>query len=1137
MSKRISWLVFFCLIFCPAVGLAYTYTGDTDGDGMLETISTTGGSTQGGVMITEEGQTNPRTRYSLLAPLNHEIYPWVNQDAIKDIRVKIIQDINGDGAAELIGTFYYSTNHFNYSSSEAIYAVFVIDDKARREYVFILSNPGYYDRRVTSISDEFLVDDLNGDGKKEIIGAYWSSDYTPFASTKVLGKKGCVYVIDLVTGQNSVYDMSPQLSEETPHPNAFTLADLDGNGTKEIFGTFRFLNTSSSSRYGVFVVNQKDKSCYVSTLSGRSTSTTSYEAYEIYKSEINKPFMTDDLDGNGIKEIFGTFRYGSTDSGDSKYAVYVINYSEKQDYVYSFSPQVAFDISGTGTIPKPLTVTDTNGDGKKEIAGVYCYGYGTASVSYAKKFGVFVIDHFQREDFTYTTFFTSTGTGNVAYSFAPVLQVMNADEALGNELFGVIYIFGAEAVFVVDHKKEKAMAYPLGGAIDIPEDKIITSANFNSTQNNEIVGIFKANSSGLKKLFVIDHTVYPSPDSSLVFSLGINNNNDITIWDLLDCKDAPGNEIIGWYTDNGPKRIFVIASTDNNYSNLSYAIDNLAGSPIVAVGDYDPVPNNEICVVKTDGSYGLISAAYGNTYSMIKGYQPIATSCLAYQLAHNSGGGTPSSLDSDGDGVIDEVDAFPYNGSESRDSDGDGVGDNLDFAPGNPYEWQDSDGNGVGDNFDPKGPGRLTDADVDGLPDGVETGCTSRSDADSDDDGLLDGREDANLNGKVDPGETDPCLADTDNDGLPDGLELGVGLAVSTDTNPAVFIADQDTTTRTNPLNADTDGDGVTDGMEDKNHNGRVDSGETDPNVAETPIAAKYLTQFYFYHTDYMGTPLAITDETGERVWSAEYFPFGEIFAVDSSIENNRRFVGNELDAETSLGNFKARFLDYGLGRFLSTDPIRPVDPRIGKINERMLSDPQRLNLYAYALNDPINLTDSFGLWAGTDDAIFIVGGAIVGVLGRGVGDILTMKRSTLEDYAGSAVGGATAGETLLYTANPFLAGAAGGLAGNLTTQGLNNHYGKQCGIDFISATVDTAFGTATGFIPGKPRISGINAGRGSDLQVFRQIVTRAANGTVKNISPVTAAKMGRGAFYEYASGQGAAAGALGSTLYGKSSQ
>ena len=112
--------------------------------------------------------------------------------------------------------------------------------------------------------------------------------------------------------------------------------------------------------------------------------------------------------------------------------------------------------------------------------------------------------------------------------------------------------------------------------------------------------------------------------------------------------------------------------------------------------------------------------------------------------------------------------------------------------------------------------------------------CTDPNDADTDDDGIPDEEEDANGNGIVDAGETNPCLADTDGDGIQDGTESGVTVGTA-DTNPAVFVPDLDPATTTNPLLADSDGDGILDGLEDSNQNGRVDAGESDPN---TPDAA-----------------------------------------------------------------------------------------------------------------------------------------------------------------------------------------------------------------------------------------------------------------------------------------------------------
>lgn len=139
------------------------------------------------------------------------------------------------------------------------------------------------------------------------------------------------------------------------------------------------------------------------------------------------------------------------------------------------------------------------------------------------------------------------------------------------------------------------------------------------------------------------------------------------------------------------------------------------------------------------------------------------------------------------------------------------------------------------------------DPDGDGLSNLLEWNLdTHPKDIDSDDDGLMDGAEDKNKNGQVDPTETNPAKFDTDGDGLSDGQELGlkVGMAPRGSeiaaTDMAVFKADADPNTRTDPLKVDSDGDGIPDAVpeeakangqegEDKNRNGRVDPDETNP--------------------------------------------------------------------------------------------------------------------------------------------------------------------------------------------------------------------------------------------------------------------------------------------------------------------
>ncbi len=84
---------------------------------------------------------------------------------------------------------------------------------------------------------------------------------------------------------------------------------------------------------------------------------------------------------------------------------------------------------------------------------------------------------------------------------------------------------------------------------------------------------------------------------------------------------------------------------------------------------------------------------------------------------------------------------------------------------------------------------------------------------DTDLDGWLDHEEDSNGNGWVDTGETNPSDADTDDDGLLDGYELIDGHYMGED---ADRDGDYDAGTDADPLNSDTDGDLLPDGAEHK---------------------------------------------------------------------------------------------------------------------------------------------------------------------------------------------------------------------------------------------------------------------------------------------------------------------------------
>jgi RHS repeat-associated protein len=125
----------------------------------------------------------------------------------------------------------------------------------------------------------------------------------------------------------------------------------------------------------------------------------------------------------------------------------------------------------------------------------------------------------------------------------------------------------------------------------------------------------------------------------------------------------------------------------------------------------------------------------------------------------------------------------------------------------------------------------------------------------------------------------------------------------------------------------------------------------------------------YYYVNDHLGTPQKMMDETGAVVWSADYKPFGKADVTVNTVENNFRFPGQHLDEETGLHYNWHRYYCSGIGRYFRPDPILQlmiIDPSRGRgYLSAVLSfaeTPQKPNIYVYAINNSVNLTDPSGL-------------------------------------------------------------------------------------------------------------------------------------------------------------------------------
>lgn len=122
----------------------------------------------------------------------------------------------------------------------------------------------------------------------------------------------------------------------------------------------------------------------------------------------------------------------------------------------------------------------------------------------------------------------------------------------------------------------------------------------------------------------------------------------------------------------------------------------------------------------------------------------------------------------------------------------------------------------------------------------------------------------------------------------------------------------------------------------------------------DEPIAMISGSNTYYYNRDGLGSTSELTDGTGTTVEKYQYDVYGKTIIKDSSdnvltasaIGNRFGFTGRELDVETGLYFYRARYYSPDLGRFLQTDPVDYMDGS---------------SIYEYCFNNPVNYSDSTG--------------------------------------------------------------------------------------------------------------------------------------------------------------------------------
>ena len=106
----------------------------------------------------------------------------------------------------------------------------------------------------------------------------------------------------------------------------------------------------------------------------------------------------------------------------------------------------------------------------------------------------------------------------------------------------------------------------------------------------------------------------------------------------------------------------------------------------------------------------------------------------------------------------------------------------------------------------------------------------------------------------------------------------------------------------------------------------------------------------YYYHPDHLGSSSYISNLDGEIVQHVEYVPFGEVFIEERNNSWNTPYLfnGKELDEETGLYYYGARYYNPRESIFLSVDPMFE----------------KTMTPYQYAYQNPIRFIDFDGRMA-----------------------------------------------------------------------------------------------------------------------------------------------------------------------------
>lgn len=235
------------------------------------------------------------------------------------LSISCLSDVDGDGKLDLVG-LAGSTN------------IFVSTNTSTPSNISFAPNVNF---ALGGNAAKCNLEDLDGDGKKDMLVLNGNSQFSVMLNTSVVGKPAFGTKSDYSTGTSS------------SNPTDITAGDLDGDGRADVV-----VSNYSTATIAVFKNN--------STVGNITMAPRVDYNMEGYGNQI----ILSDMDGDGKQDMVSAFA-----SGSFSFSVYL---NTSITGTIAFAPRQSF-----GTTPSSIAIGDLDGDGKTDVI---CIKNGTLSV-------------------------------------------------------------------------------------------------------------------------------------------------------------------------------------------------------------------------------------------------------------------------------------------------------------------------------------------------------------------------------------------------------------------------------------------------------------------------------------------------------------------------------------------------------------------------------------------------------------------------------------------------------------------------------------------------------------------------------------------------------------------------------------